>query len=90
MRRVSAVFGVLLLVLVLSLSLWSAPSTLADSLQGDPRIANNPRFIQLGANAWIKEHCHRANLLMDHKHGPHLLSLLEVLLHARLMPRYEG
>ena len=33
MRRVSAVFGVLLLVLVLSLSLWSAPSTLAQVMQ---------------------------------------------------------
>jgi hypothetical protein len=65
----------------------SAQSTLAGSLAGDQRITG---FSPAAPKAWITANTHRANLLLDANRSKTLLSLLEVFLHARLRPRYEG
>ena len=67
----------------------SAQSTLAGSLCRDPRMANCTGFDIAAPGNWIKSHCCRANVLLDGKHGPLLLAMLEAFLHLRLQPRYE-
>lgn len=68
----------------------SAPSTLAGSLSKCRLIYDNPSFDSGNIGGWIKQHTCRANLLLQTKHPREVLSLLEVFLHVRLRPRYEG
>ncbi len=68
----------------------SAQSTLARSLMEDGRMKSCKDFNPEHPGEWIKASTHRVNILLDVKHGMELLSLLEVFLHARLKPRYEG
>jgi hypothetical protein len=67
----------------------SAGSTLASSLLNDPRMSNWPSFRPSAPRDWIKSATNRVNILLDSKHGPLLLALLEAFLHLRLRPRYE-
>lgn len=67
----------------------SAQSTLSGSLCRDPRTANCAGFDVAAPGNWIKSHCCRANILLDCKHGPLVLAMLEAFLHLRLTPRYE-
>lgn len=67
----------------------SAPSTLAASLAKDARMAAIVGFDSVAPGAWIKEACHRVNILLPVSHGRPLLALLEAFLHVRLSPRHE-
>lgn len=68
----------------------SAPSTLAKSLSGDPRMRELEGFDPLLSGDWIRQHTHRVNILLPSDRNRALLSLLEAFLHVRLKPRYEG
>jgi hypothetical protein len=67
----------------------SAPSTLAASLVKDARMSEFADFDASAPGAWVKSRCSRVNILLDSKHGPFVLALLEAFLHLRLRPRYE-
>lgn len=67
----------------------SAQSTLSGSLCRDPRMVNCAGFEIAAPGNWIKSQCCRANILLDCKHGPLVLAMLEAFLHLRLRPRYE-
>jgi hypothetical protein len=68
----------------------SAPSTLAASLVADQRMQNVTGFDKNSPGNWLKLNTCRANILISDKHRKEIISLLEVFLHARLRPRYEG
>jgi hypothetical protein len=67
-----------------------ALSSLYGQLTQDAAMQKNAAFTNLGPKNWILTHCHRANLLLDTRHGRPMRVLLEAFLHARLKPRYEG
>jgi hypothetical protein len=68
----------------------SAPSTLAGSLIRDTRMKSVDGFTEAQPGDWIRSSCCRVNILISLQLRREMLSLLEVFLHARLMPRYEG
>ena len=68
----------------------SAQSTLAASLNNDPRMNTVTGFHPLGPSGWIKASTCRVNILLPSSRKKNLLSLLEAFLRARLSPRYEG
>ena len=55
----------------------SAQSTLSGSLCRDSRMANCAGFDVAAPGKWIKSQCCRANVLLDCKHGPLVLAMLE-------------
>lgn len=67
----------------------SANSNLAKSVFSCPSISAHPAFRAEAPGDWIKQHCHRANLLLPSTHSQELLSCLEAFLHLRLKPRFE-
>lgn len=66
-----------------------ARSSLALSLSQDARMAAVPEFAADDPGTWIRNHCHRVNLLLPETYGRPLLALLEAFLHVRLNPRHE-
>jgi hypothetical protein len=68
----------------------SAPSTLAKSLAADPAMRGVAGFDPAAPGGWIREATNRVNILMPAARDPMLLALLEMFLHVRLRPRYEG
>ena len=43
-----------------------------------------------GGGEWIERETSRVNILLPSTRGKKLLSLLEIFLHVRLRPKYEG
>jgi hypothetical protein len=74
----------------------SAPSTLAASILrhlergGDLQGADVSALSAEVLGPWIEHNKWRANLLLDARHSPILLSLLEAFVQARLSPLFEG
>jgi len=68
----------------------SAPSTLANSLLLDPKTRGFVGFDESEPGKWMKQYTNRFNIYISTEKGIDLLSLLEVFLHTRLHPRYEG
>jgi hypothetical protein len=68
----------------------SSPYNLARSLMADPTmvtlIGSEPKLV----GDWIKASTSRVNILMPVARRPELQYLLELFLHVRLRPRYEG
>lgn len=68
----------------------SAQSTLAKSLLLDPKTREFVGFDESEPGKWLKKCTNRFNIYISTEKGIDLLSLLEVFLHTRLHPRYEG
>jgi hypothetical protein len=68
----------------------SALSTLAGSLANDPHKCNFIGIDRQDLGRWIKKSTCRVNILIPDHRRKDLLSLLEVFLHSRLRPHYEG
>jgi hypothetical protein len=67
----------------------SANSNLAKSVAKCSIISGLADFSAEQPGSWIKENCHRANLLIPASHSMELLSCLEAFLHLKLRPRFE-
>lgn len=68
----------------------SAMSTLVGSLASDPDMEKIDGFNKHNPGDWIRKSTCRANVLIPVERHKRLLTLLEVFLHMRLKPRYEG
>ncbi len=66
-----------------------AKSTLAKSLASDARMVLLTGFDPSAPGYWIKNACHRVNILLPAPHGRPLMAMLEAFLHVLLKPRYE-
>lgn len=68
----------------------SSNSNLAKSLANDPKMDEVAGFDKKYPGQWIKVSTCRVNILISSNKRRELLSLLEVFLHTRLKPKYEG
>lgn len=68
----------------------SSGSNLAKSLKNDPKMKSVSGLDPHNPGAWIKVSTCRVNILISSKRSKELLSLLEIFLHVRLNPVYEG
>jgi hypothetical protein len=67
----------------------SARSTLAASILSDKTI-DNKSISESNIGDWIKENCHRVDILFDTDLGIFALELIEAALHYKYEPIYEG
>lgn len=67
----------------------SAKSNLAKSLLDDPDMAIN-KLDEIKIAAWIKNNIRRVDILIDADTNIFVLNFLEVFLHCRFKPKYEG
>jgi hypothetical protein len=68
----------------------SSMSNLAKSLSNDPQMNGVLGFSIQNPGQWVKTSTCRVNILLSSQRRKELLSLLEVFLHVRFNPRYEG
>jgi len=68
----------------------SASSTLAASIVSCKQINSRHSIPRDQVGDWIKANTHRCNIFMKDSQPDTMHSLLEVFLHHRLKPRYEG
>jgi hypothetical protein len=67
----------------------SANSNLAKSISKCGMISARSDFHSDRPGDWIRQFCHRANLLLPESCSRELLACLEAFLHLRLHPRFE-
>lgn len=67
----------------------SAQSTLAASILSDERMQNKD-ITENNVGDWIKNNCHRIDILLDLDLGIFALELIEAALHYKYEPVYEG
>lgn len=68
----------------------SAQSNLAKSIGRCESISARADYCADRPGDWIRQGCHRVNVLLPATYSRELLSCLEAFLHLRLRPRFEG